>query len=115
MLLACYVLSYERKLFKLVVHISINMKAKIICYDLEGLSASKRRLLYKKLYGYKDHSHHGKYIYDRPGLLQEYEAEKIIDAVILVRNDEGAKKIIDLLDKYGAKKTIFEVSKEIKL
>ena len=91
----------------------MNMKPKIICYDLEGLSASKRRLLHKKLYGYKDHSHHGKYTYDRSGLLQEYDARKIIDAVILVENKEGIKKITELLDEYEANKYIFEVSKKL--
>jgi len=89
------------------------MKPKIICYDLEEVPASKRRLLHKKLYGYKDHSHHGKYTYDRPGLLQEYDAKKIIDAVILVENEEGMKKITELLDDYGAQKYIFKVSEKL--
>ena len=91
------------------------MKPKIICYDLEDVPASKRRLLHKKLYGYKDHSHHGKYTYTRPGLLQEYDARKIIDAVVLVENEKGMKKITELLDEYDAQKYIFEVSEKLDL
>ncbi|KXB04123.1 hypothetical protein AKJ49_02340 [candidate division MSBL1 archaeon SCGC-AAA382A03] len=72
-------------------------------------------MLHKKLYGYKDQSHKGKYTYNRPGLLQEVEGKKIIDAVLLVKSKKEAEKIINLLHKYEAKTYIFDVLSEIEL
>ncbi|KXA92351.1 hypothetical protein AKJ66_04315 [candidate division MSBL1 archaeon SCGC-AAA259E22] len=70
-------------------------------------------MLHKKLYGYKDQSHQGKYTYNRPGLLQEVEGKKIIDAVLLVKTKKEAKKVTDLLHEHGANTYIFDVLSKI--
>ena len=92
-----------------------NMAKKLICYALEKTSPAKRTMLHKKLYGYKDFSNHGKYTYKRLGLLTKIKGKKITDAVLLVKNRQAAKKIINLLHEYQAKTFVFDVLNKIKL
>ncbi len=53
------------------------MKAKLVTYRTENLNNSERSKLSKKLYGYTDKSHHGEYIYERKGLLDDTTHVKI--------------------------------------
>ncbi|KXA95280.1 hypothetical protein AKJ36_01125 [candidate division MSBL1 archaeon SCGC-AAA259I07] len=70
-------------------------------------------MFHRKLYGYKDHSNSGKYTYKRPGLIQDIEGKKIIDAVLFVESEEAMKKVTDLLQEYGTKTYVFDVLSEI--
>lgn len=88
------------------------MKDKLICYEVRDITPSKRRTLHRKLYGYKDHSNRGQYIYERSGLLKEVEGKKIIDAVLLVESEEATRKVTGLLHKYEAKTYVFNVLSE---
>lgn len=65
-----------------------------------------------RLYGYKDHSQKGKYLYERKGLLDEFPHILInpIRSVIIVKK-ENAEKIFDFLKEFGAE----VYTKEIKL
>jgi hypothetical protein len=65
-----------------------------------------------RLYGYKDHSQKGKYLYERKGLLGEIPHILInpIRSVIIVKK-ENAEKILDFLKEFGAE----VYTKEIKL
>lgn len=85
------------------------MKGKLICYELENITASERTMLQKKLYGYKDYSNRGKYIYERLGILQKVNGIKIINAVLFIENEAATEKVIDILQEYQAKIYIFEV------
>ena len=85
------------------------MAAKLICYALEKVNPAKRTMLHKKLYGYIDFSNHGKYTYNRSGLLTEIKGKRITDAVLLVKNQQAAQKIINLLHEYQAKTFIFDI------
>jgi len=85
------------------------MNTKLICYALENTSPAKRTMLHKKLYGYKDFSNHGKYAYQRNGIVQQTKSKRITDAVILVSNQHAAK-IIKLFHEYGAKTYVFNVT-----
>ena len=83
------------------------MKTKLVCYSLKADSA-KRTKLHRELYGFKDSSNHGKYSYQRSGLLNTTHSKRITDAVILIA-DHQTKKLIDLLNKYDAKVYVFDV------
>lgn len=65
-----------------------------------------------RLYGYKDHSQKGKYLYERKGLLDEIPHILInpIRSVIIVKK-ENAEKILDFLKEFNAE----VYTKEIKL
>ncbi len=54
-----------------------------------------------RLYGYKDHSQHGKYLYDRKGLLDEIP-HILINPIrsVLVVNKKDAEKILDFLREF---------------
>lgn len=90
------------------------MKTKLICYKFKKLSPSKRMSFHKEMYGYKDFSNKGKYIYQRKGILDSIEHKKILDCVILT-DLEGSRIITKLLKKYGAKTHVFDVSIDFQL
>jgi hypothetical protein len=83
------------------------MRAKLICYKLKA-NPSQRTLLHRELYGYKDVSNHGKYKYQRHGLLKRIKGKRVTDGVLLVA-EEQAKKLITLLKKFRAKTYTFTV------
>ena len=85
------------------------MKAKLICYTLGKVTPTTRNLFKRELNGYKDVSNNGKYSYVRKGLLQKLPHLMPIRSVIIIA-DKDKKKIIELLDKYGAKYHIFSVN-----
>ncbi|KXA94264.1 hypothetical protein AKJ37_07780 [candidate division MSBL1 archaeon SCGC-AAA259I09] len=60
------------------------MKAKLVTYRTEKLNKSEKSKLSKKLYGYTDKSHHGKYVYEREGLLDEIKHIKIYKNTFIV-------------------------------
>jgi hypothetical protein len=83
------------------------MQAKLVCYELKAKPA-QRTTLHKKLYGYRDFSNHGKYKYQRKGLLKKINGKRITDGVLLV-TEEHVKKLLTLLKKFGAKTYIFTI------
>lgn len=72
-------------------------------YEFEGRTASQVGKINRELFGYKDKSNHGKYIYWRNGLLSKMALKRIARGVILtdsVNDDE----VLIALKKVGAKK-----------
>lgn len=65
-----------------------------------------------RLFGYKDHSQKGKYLYERKGLLDEIPHILInpIRSVVIVKK-ENAEQIVDFLKEFDAE----VYTKEIKL
>ena len=84
------------------------MVKQIICYSLENSNAVNRTKLHRELYGYKDISNHGKYSYQRTGILQSTKSKKITDVVILTSKNQS-NKIIKILEKYMAKTYVFDI------
>ncbi|MBS3128225.1 hypothetical protein J4410_03710 [Candidatus Woesearchaeota archaeon] len=73
----------------------------IICYSLGSILPKLRIRFTRELYGYRDSSHHGKYEYDRPGLLSSLAYEKPLEAVLLLPS-QYTEKVITHLKKYHA-------------
>lgn len=90
------------------------MKTKLVCYALENSDQVTRTRLQRELYGYKDSSNHGKYKYERSGLLNNLEHKRITDGVILIAN-QHASKLTSLLKKYKAKTHLFDVISKVRL
>lgn len=78
----------------------------IICYSLGSIEPRLRTKFNRELYGYKDKSNHGKYTYERKGILP-LDHEKPLDSVIIIYSDP--KKVIAHLKKYGAKYILKEL------
>jgi peptidoglycan/xylan/chitin deacetylase (PgdA/CDA1 family) len=81
---------------------------KLICYSLERANASTRTKLHRELYGYRDISCHGRYVYQREGLIHKLKFKRVIDSVMLTTRKD-APKILKVLKRYGARAHIFEV------
>lgn len=75
---------------------------KIICYSIKHLTPVKRTNLQRELYGFKDISNKGKYVYQREGLLNFSNHKKIYFTGIFVDNNIS-KKLISVLKKHNAK------------
>ena len=83
------------------------MRAKLICFRIGKMNATGRRNFQRELYGYKDFSNKGKYIYEREGLVQKTKSRKMDSAILT--SQSNASKIVKLLKRYGAKVQAFNV------
>lgn len=83
-------------------------KTNLICYELLETKPTTRTKLHRELYGYKDVSNHGKYKYQRKGFLSKVNGQRITDAVLLV-TEQHTPKIINILQKHGAKTHVFNI------
>ncbi|MFH1786160.1 MAG: hypothetical protein ABH829_00700 [archaeon] len=82
--------------------------ATLITYDLSSGSMSKSQasLFHKRLYGYTDSSHGGKYTYKRKGLLSEMPHLNPSRSVIIIPRDK-AGEVLTFLGEHGA--TVFAI------
>ena len=76
-------------------------KGIIITFNISPKEVPRKGIvnLHRKLYGYKDHSQHGKYEYHRPGLLDEIPHLNPNRSVIITFKKD-ALKVINLLKNY---------------
>ena len=75
---------------------------KIICYSIKHLKPVERTNLQRELYGFKDISNKGQYVYRRPGLLDTSNHKKVFFTGIVVK-DKKAEELLKILNKYKAK------------
>jgi len=83
-----------------------SMKGNIVIYRQP--SSSKSRQLSRALNGYVDRSNHGKYTYERDGLLDKIPHRKLIKGVFIIKN-KHLEKFEDLLDMYQAEYHIRDI------
>lgn len=72
-------------------------------YEFEGRSANQVGKINRTLFGYKDKSNHGKYVYWRDGYLSKMALKKLARGVILT-DSVNDREVLDALRKVGAKK-----------
>lgn len=72
-------------------------------YEFEGRSANQVGKINRQLFGYKDKSNHGRYVYWRDGLLSKMSLKRIARGVILTDSINDSDVLI-ALKKVGAKK-----------
>jgi len=82
------------------------MLTKLVCYSLGNANSIIRRNFHREMYGYRDVSCNGKYVYNRKGVIHTVLHKKIFDSVILT---EDAKPLLKILKKYGAKTRVFDL------
>lgn len=72
------------------------MEKTLITYTLSGRKNALE--LTRKIYGYKDSSNHGKYIYERKGILSEIDYDKVANGAFFI-NPKDKDKIISEFKK----------------
>ena len=82
------------------------MKKTMITYSLSGRKNALE--LTRKIYGYKDSSNHGRYTYERKGILSKIPYEKISRTTFWV-NPEDKEKIINEFMKLKLKIKVFDL------
>lgn len=82
---------------------------KTVCYSIKHLKSVEQLRLQRELYGFKDISNKGRYVYRRQGLLNDSNHKKIYFTGIVVDN-KIFKELIKILKKHGAKIHVKSVS-----
>ena len=72
-------------------------------YEFEGRTASQVGKINRELFGYKDKSNHGKYVYWRDGHLSKMALKRLARGVILT-DSVNDRDVLEALRKVGAKK-----------
>jgi len=80
------------------------MKKKVIfVFEYEGRKPKEVTQINRKLFGYIDHSFHGKYVYKRNGLLSMFNVDRIAKGV-LMSDESNDKQILEILHSTGTSK-----------
>ncbi|MFC1454754.1 hypothetical protein ACFLQI_01555 [Candidatus Undinarchaeota archaeon] len=84
--------------------------ATLITYDLPSAKMSQAEItaFHRRLYGYTDYSNHGKYQYERKGLLSEIPHLNPSQSVIIIPKN-ASEKVLGFLEEYGAKVFVIDV------
>jgi len=72
-------------------------------YEFEARTASQVGKINRQLFGYKDKSNHGKYVYLREGFLSKISLKRLARGVILTDKINDIK-VLTALKNVGAKK-----------
>jgi len=72
-------------------------------FEFEGRKPKEVAKINRELFGYMDHSKHGKYVYTRDGLLSKFDIERIGKGFLLT-DQSNDKEILRILHSKGTKK-----------
>lgn len=72
----------------------------MIIYDLGNKNSVQKTSTIRALFGFKDKSYHGKYIYARQGLLSKIKYERLTKTVLLVEKKDQ-KRVVNIFKKMG--------------
>ena len=81
--------------------------AYLLVYQFSKIKPKERLRFMRELYGFKDYSNRGRYIYPRRGILKEGDYEKISNGVLLVKRNINKVKIH--IKKYGGQLRTFNI------
>jgi len=76
------------------------MKKSLLLYDLKNKNNVEKTNIVRSLFGYKDKSNMGKYIYQRKGLLSKFRYERWNKSAILVNNSDE-REVKNILQRFG--------------
>lgn len=92
------------------------MRAEIITYNTKSMNNSKRSIISKRIFGYKDRTKASKYIYERCGILESKPHIKVTRKTFIV-NQKDAKELKTMITRLGASVESWKIEineKEIK-
>ena len=78
-------------------------KKVLFAFEFEGRKPKDVAKINRELFGYTDHSHHGKYVYRRDGELSKFDIKRIAQGVLLT-DDINDKEVLEILHSKGTKK-----------
>jgi DeoR/GlpR family transcriptional regulator of sugar metabolism len=78
-------------------------KKVLFVYEFEGRTKGEVNKVNRELFGYIDHSKHGKYVYKREGQLSKFHIEKILKGAFIT-DECNDKEILKILHSKGTKK-----------
>ena len=78
-------------------------KKVLFVFEFEKRTPAQVSKINRELFGYIDHSLHGKYVYKRDGLLSDYYIERIAKGVFIT-DEIHHRKITEILHSKGTKK-----------
>jgi hypothetical protein len=78
-------------------------KKVLFAFEFEGRKPKDVAKINRELFGYTDHSHHGKYVYRRDGELSKFDIKRIAKGV-LITDDINDKEVLEILHSKGTKK-----------
>jgi len=80
------------------------MESKVLfIFSFKGREPKEIAKINRELFGYKDYSHHGKYTYQRNGLLSKFHIERVAKGVLLT-DEVNDKAVLYILHRMGTKK-----------
>ncbi len=86
------------------------MKAIIVQLDMKHLKPNQRCNYSQKIYGYKDASNHGKYKYERKGILSDVRKLILAKGCFVIKHSD--RKILDKIRELGVKINTYEITIE---
>lgn len=74
----------------------------IICYSIKHLTPVEKTKFQREMYGFKDISNKGKYLYRRQGVMNYIPHEKVYYTGLLVK-ETHVTRVMEVLKKHKAK------------
>lgn len=78
-------------------------KKVLFVFKFEKRTPAQVSKINRELFGYVDHSLHGKYVYKRDGLLSKYHIDRIAKGVFIT-DEVNEREILKILHDKGTKK-----------
>jgi hypothetical protein len=75
----------------------------LFAFEFEQRKPKEVAKINRELFGYIDHSHHGKYVYARDGELSKFEIQRIAKGVFIT-DEINDKEVLEILHNKGTKK-----------
>jgi len=75
----------------------------LFAFEFEKRKPKEVAKINRELFGYIDHSHHGKYVYSRDGELSKFEIQRIAKGVFIT-DEINDKEVLEILHNKGTKK-----------
>ena len=78
-------------------------KKVLFVFEFEKRKPKEVAKINRELFGYTDHSHHGKYVYSRNGELSKYDICRIAKGVFIT-DEINDKEVLKILHHKGTKR-----------
>lgn len=78
-------------------------KKVLFVFEFEKRKPKQVAKINRELFGYVDHSHHGKYVYKRNGELSKFDINRIAKGVFII-DEINDKEVLKILHNKGTKK-----------
>lgn len=78
-------------------------KKVLFVFEFEKRKPKEVARINRELFGYVDHSHHGRYVYRRDGELSRYSIDRIAKGILLT-DEVNDNEVLNILHSKGTKR-----------